>query len=1080
MPCEAGAVVIRNVSDIALLGSEDTVIKRVPVPGGQDLNIIEPSTVIDCLDCSTGFSFISVSKLSVRRIVFTRCGVESTVGYGDWSTQVLTSTIALSIVGGHNITLDTVLFQDTIGSYSLVLLNVNGRSVIVNTTVVQDINPKPAGTIALLFRDFKSRLPINQECEKSELLIESLNLIYKIVTTAAAVYDFLMYLEISILSCYLDIDIYLRNVTMHTTFNNSLIPRASKNIVIELHQELQRYRIMLDKVKISGFGVSGSIDFYALRIFFSDTTFSFPCPPSETIEPKRIIIVSGLIIGAFNGVHVSLNAANKGCENILFSECQIPSIYVSDWYTNTGLCPVIFNASTIGERNSSTKFPGLVIAKETHYLEFNSCSIAHNWMGSGMYIESGSVYFRGMCTFYNNTAKYGGGILMDGSHSLLHMLANTTLNFTSNAALITGGALHINSDNYDSDDINDCFIQLPNACSRNVRYRYSARMQGIQLIFTNNTAGVAGMAIWGGAFYQRCKQLNCSNSIPFDIANAELFNDRNSPSNPSIIASSPRDICYCNNSNIINKYCTASDERIFKKYGPSLSPYPGQELKVSIALLGQLRGLVTGLVQADLKQTPENVAHFGALQRTQRISQAKCTAVVYTIYSSVPDPVLELHMSLARKTEHESESLTYHFFLSISAPLELISSVVLQRCPVGFTHDTALGLCACFRPLLQYVDNSCDIDTQTIQRKPALWLYAFFTDNYTQTLAAHEHCPFDYCNQGMLRVNLRHPDSQCAHNRSGILCGECQDGLSLTLGSPKCQQCSNRFLSLFSVFLVAGILLVVFLTCLNLTVSVGAINGLLLYANIIWVNRTLFFPSTSFLSVFLAWINLDLGLNVCLYDGLNLYSFTWLQFLFPVYIWALVIFMVITGHYNSLAAKVFGRDTVKVLATLFLLSFAKLLRAIITVISFTYVTYEESSGNVYKRAVWLHDGNVDYLKGKHIPLFLVALVFGICYIAPFSILLLFAPCLQAQSHHYRVLRWVNRIMPFLDCYQGPYNSSWRCWSGILLLARTVLFVGFALNTSGDPLINLKLILTFFIGLISLQGLLGIVLRYDSL
>ena len=253
MPCKAGAVVIRNVSDIALLGSEDTVIRRVSVPGGKDVDIIEPTTVIDCLNCLTGLSFISVSKLSIKRIVFTRCGAESTVGYGDPTTKVLTDTIALSIVGSHNLTLDTVLFEETSGSYSLALLNANGRSAIVNTTVLQDIiydvrsqyifniNPKPnrVGGIVVLFRDFKSRLPINPKYEKSKVLIESLNLIYNLVHPYSTdTDDSLPYLEISIISCYQNIDIRLRNVTIHTTFNKTLIPyRGKGNIVIELHRE---------------------------------------------------------------------------------------------------------------------------------------------------------------------------------------------------------------------------------------------------------------------------------------------------------------------------------------------------------------------------------------------------------------------------------------------------------------------------------------------------------------------------------------------------------------------------------------------------------------------------------------------------------------------------------------------------------------------------------------------------------------------------------------------------------------------------------------------------------------------------
>ena len=64
-------------------------------------------------------------------------------------------------------------------------------------------------------------------------------------------------------------------------------------------------------------------------------------------------------------------------------------------------------------------------------------------------------------------------------------------------------------------------------------------------------------------------------------------------------------------------------------------------------------------------------------------------------------------------------------------------------------------------------------------------------------------------------------------------------------------------------FALAGIALVVVLIALNLTVSVGTINGLVFYANILRVNQATFFPfntTNSFLSWFIAWINLDLSI----------------------------------------------------------------------------------------------------------------------------------------------------------------------------------------------------------------------------
>ena len=599
--------------------------------------------------------------------------------------------------------------------------------------------------------------------------------------------------------------------------------------------------------------------------------------------------------------------------------------------------------------------------------------------------------------------------------------------------------------------------------------------QDIHLIFKNNSAGVAGTTIWGGSLDIPFLFMPCDHSAVHIRELATFFEMVINESGLSVISSSPQDMCYCNDTIA----CTSSPQKN-NVYGPSFTLYPGQSLEVEIAIAGQLNGLVPGLVQAELKQASSMNVYLGNLQRTQRVNQAKCTTVVYTIYSSMENATVELHLFLAKTTEHESVLLNFDYVnIMHSKVVSITSSVTLKSCPVGF--HLSIGSCTCLKALLHYMDNtSCDINTQTVQRTPTLWINASFTGNNTQILAVHQHCPFDYCDPNKHRLDLSYPHQQCAHSRSGILCGGCHRGLSLTLGSPKCKQCSNRYLSLLLVFPLAGIALVAVLTCLNLTVSVGTINGLILYANIIQAIHPVFFPSTNFLSVFVAWMNLDIGMDSCLYDGMDFYGLTWLQFVFPVYIWLLVSVMIITSHYSTTAAKLVSRDAVKVLATLFLLSYAKLLRTIITVLSFTYISYEDSDGTTYRSAVWLYDGNVGFVEGKHIPLFLAAIGFGVLYIIPFTVLLLLAPFLQARSHRYTALRWVNKLMPFLDAYQGPYNSRFRFWSGLLLVARVVLFVGFAVNSLGDPQINLKLIVTFLISLFSLQWLLGIAFGSASL
>ena len=221
---------------------------------------------------------------------------------------------------------------------------------------------------------------------------------------------------------------------------------------------------------------------------------------------------------------------------------------------------------------------------------------------------------------------------------------------------------------------------------------------------------------------------------------------------------------------------------------------------------------------------------------------------------------------------------------------------------------------------------------------------------------------------------------------------------------------SNKFLFLLVPFVLAGLALVFVLTQLNLTVSEGTLNGLILYANILHSNRALFFPDGHFsaATVFIAWINLDVGIETCFFDGMDTYAKTWLQFLFPLYIWAIVISMIVSSHYYVLAAKLFRIHAVKVLATLFHLSYAKILRTTISALSFATIKYPDG----LNRAVWLLDGNVPYLQGKHFPLFIAGVATVMFLSIPYSLLLLFTQCLQRMSG-YTLLKWVAKMKTFL-------------------------------------------------------------------
>ena len=194
--------------------------------------------------------------------------------------------------------------------------------------------------------------------------------------------------------------------------------------------------------------------------------------------------------------------------------------------------------------------------------------------------------------------------------------------------------------------------------------------------------------------------------------------------------------------------------------------------------------------------------------------------------------------------------------------------------------------------------------------------------------------------------------------------------------------------------------------------------------------------STDAFSVFFAWLNLDFGVQTCFCDGMDTYNKTWLQFVFPVYIWLLVGLMILVSHFSHRFANLLGNNPVSVLATLVLLSYT------------FYITYLEYP--TYSRGVWLYDANIDYLSGKHIPLFLVAVLVFLFLFLPYTLLLLFGQWLQAISH-LKLFSWVNsaRLKPFMDSYHAPHKAKHRYWPGLLLVLRFILLLVFALNPQNE-------------------------------
>ena len=681
------------------------------------------------------------------------------------------------------------------------------------------------------------------------------------------------------------------------------------------------------------------------------------------------------------------------------------------------------NVTFANNSNSGTSVAGAAVV-DIYYVKnvsFIDCEFYNN-LGTPISADQGSyLQFSGTIVFRNNTG-YDGGAMSFTVGSYVAVSKSTNVIFENNTAENAGGAVFVNQDNV------YCFFRQTHGdyypCPHHLPFNLS---------FINNTALKGGDAIYGAGIRDHCIYLGmfygvyCQAKELLQSANSGLYFEPDLDSDPSQISSDPTRVCLCEKGTLNCSITSWSETR-----------YPGEEFTISAIDVGDINGPVDGPVYAQF--LPQYKGVLGGLQYFQEVNHRNCTELRYSVLSKPGLVVMALTANTARILRYQDNSSTVYV------------NVTLLPCPLGFRLSPYPHQCICDTQLKKN-NIPCNITTQTIQRTGTVWVNASFDGNISNGAIVHKNCPFGYCKTEDVHVNLKQPDTQCAFHHSGTLCGACQPGFSLALGSPQClSHCSNRYISLLIAFAIAGLVLVFFIKILDLTVAVGTINGLIFYANIVQASKSTFLPEgdTNPLTVFIAWLNLDLGIETCFFHGLDGYWKTWLQFVFPFYIWAIILLIIYVSRCSQSVARIFGNNSVPVLATLILLSYAKLFRTIVSALTFTYLEFPDGS----KTAVWSIDGNIQYLSPKHIPLFLFAVGVFLFLWLPFTVLLLFEQCFQ-RIGTYTVRKWMLRLKPFFDAYFGPLRGNYRYWIGVLLVARGILLLVFGpLNSANDPSVNL--------------------------
>lgn len=676
---------------------------------------------------------------------------------------------------------------------------------------------------------------------------------------------------------------------------------------------------------------------------------------------------------------------------------------------------------TYHQRNDNHSQSGVIFANSARVM-LDSVVISHNGF-SGILAIGSEVTFLGSSTITNNSAITGGGIRLCSS-SLMYFSNNSELLISRNKAGTIGGGIAVD---------NRCLVEMPMCFYQFVWKKPSMNIDitnlNVNITLSENQASIAGHNLYGGSidycFFYFIKRIQITDRFLHTKPD-------NSITHPSSVASNPQHVCLVDESNFT---C------VKKKQGMSI--FPGQTVKLKVRVVGQSNGSVPGIIHIDYPQ--------GTVLLSGNDKKAVNLSGEYVEFRLASNNL---------SANYEEQYFTFHVGVGSSfvifteqsrfPPAEIYFRFI--PCPNGFALIPQNGsyICDCKKLFPNFIEK-CRLDDKAalISKNDNAWIGIKNIRGHQMFLSAK--CPLDYCNHTYSQVSLADSkqDMQCKYNRVGILCGSCPSGWSMMFGTLQCNQhCSNLSILLVIPILLAGLLLFILASYLDITVTGGTINGMIFYANILQayqvdllVKHPIKYLSTV-LKIFLAWFNLDIGIPLCFFKGMNTFSKVMLQGAFPIYLWLIALVVIkLSGRYVRIT-HLLGKNPVQVLATLILLSYSKMLRVTLVTLKYTHLHCVYKNGtSCYPQpeSRWYLDSSKVYMTSYHLVLVVVAVLF-VALTFPFTVSLLCIRHIFSLSTFCRCFNFINRLKPFFDAFSGPFKDNATFWPGLLLLVRLILLI----------------------------------------
>ena len=722
-------------------------------------------------------------------------------------------------------------------------------------------------------------------------------------------------------------------------------------------------------------------------------------------------------------------------------------------FENNLAIPTVLNIYT----DSFTAFQGNLIS----VMKLSSNKVLQNG-GAVSVIRNSEIVLKGhaIVRFQNNEAISGGAVYAN-DESNVTITENTIVSLSQNKAQI-GGTIYVATSNVNFNA--NCSVKFYNNTAwqdggaiyldvqSSVTFGYDA-----SIIFHNNSA-----SDYGGAVYSKFSN---QSKIKFYATNV-IFSDNNAKTAGNSVFINVA--VSCNNSCVNEGIVGLSGKGNSLRHHIITTPQKLMLYQTAIC------------IDSDQNETECSSYHIGNIMLGEEVQVGAC---MYDYYDQPSyDARFEIHgvdndnyyipgskyvliscnnsfygiKLLAINTTSPALPFNYSITMTLYADRQsemknvaVNLTVELGPCHLGFWYSQISGSCECYNTSDTVL---CSGSSSTIKR--GYW-FGNVTGKPTVTFCPINYCNFTCCETSNGYYSLSSiRKNQCRSHRSGVACGSCEEGYTLSFDSAECvdeKNCTTGMTILvLSLIVLYWILLfaAVFLM-MHFKIDIGNFYAVTYYYSVVdlllsqnWYLSNKLYTTINAISSITKVIPQYLG-QFCLIRDMSGIDQQFIHYIHPVAISLFLVIITMLARRSHRLSSFISKGIIRVICCLLLLSYTSLATTLLLLMR-PLIFHDVDKVYTYVSP------DVEYFHGRHLVYGIVAVLFTIAIVIGLPLLLVLEPFLNSKVNF-------TKVKPLLDQFQCCYKDNYRCFAAYYMICRLIIITIIIANSSNDFIFQYLLI-----------------------